>query len=151
MTEPFALVISLAGTPHAQPRGRTPRGRVRPVALTGPAKAYAEGLQRAARAAVLNAGERAVQEAFAGKALSVSILWRFKSPHSGMWGTLHTKKPDHDNLLKMVLDCMQRAGALAGDDCRVAKGPMEKQWAKTAGVHIRVEVGTPEMAAGSGL
>lgn len=148
MDEPLALVISMAGTPRALPRGKTPRGRIKPVSLTGPAKAYAEALGRVSRAVVLNVGERAIQEAFAGKALSVSILWKFKSPHAGMWGTLHTPKPDKDNLEKMVLDVLERAGALGGNDSRVAKGPMEKQWAKVAGVHIRVEVaGAAEMAA----
>lgn len=151
MSEPFALVISLAGTPRALPRGRVIPGRLRPVAYTGKAKPYAQALERAAREAVLNAGEQTVQEAFAGRALSVSILWRFRTAHSGMWGSLHTPKPDLDNLTKLTLDCLQRAGALGGDDSRVAKGPMEKQWARVAGVHIRVEVGTPELAAGTGL
>jgi Holliday junction resolvase RusA-like endonuclease len=113
------------------------------VALTGAAKVYAAGLQTACRAAVLNVGERAVQLAFAGQALRVSILWKFKSPHPGMWGKLHTPKPDRDNLEKLCLDVLERAGALGGNDSRVAQGPMEKQWARAAGVFIRVEVAGP--------
>jgi Holliday junction resolvase RusA-like endonuclease len=148
MDEPLALVISMAGTPRALPRGKTPRGRIKPVSLTGPAKAYAEALGRVSRGVVLNVGESTVQQAFAGRALSVSILWKFKSPHPGMWGQLHTPKPDRDNLEKLVLDCLERAGALGGNDSRVAKGPMEKQWARVAGVHIRVEVaGAAELFA----
>ncbi len=140
MDEPLVLIIRLKGNPHALPRGRNFKGRRCPVAITGKAKVYADALQRAARAVVLGVGLEAVEEAFAGKALCVSILWRFGTPFPARWGTLHALKPDKDNLEKMVLDCCERAGALGGNDCRVALGATQKTWAQHGSVSIRVEV-----------
>jgi Holliday junction resolvase RusA-like endonuclease len=114
------------------------------VALTGKPKAYAEALQRAARAVVLNAGDRRVQQAFGGHALAVSVLWQFPTPRQERWGQLHAFKPDCDNLLKLALDCMQRAGALGGDDCRVAAGVTRKEWARFGRVSILIELAAPD-------
>ena len=122
MDEPLVLLVNLKGTPHALPRGRHIPGRRRPVSLTGKAKVYADALQRAARAAVLQVGADEVERAFAGRALSVSILWRFPTRFAGKLGTPHDQKPDRDNLEKLDLDCLQRAGALGGDDCRGGDG-----------------------------
>jgi Holliday junction resolvase RusA-like endonuclease len=137
--EPLVLIVTLKGTPHGLPRGRHV-GRRKPVSMTGKAAVYAAALQRAARAVVLNVGEDVVQQAFAGRALAVSILWRFPTRFSGRLGTLHTLKPDKDNLEKLCLDCLQRAGALGGDDCRVALGETVKRWSGAGSVSIRIEV-----------
>jgi Holliday junction resolvase RusA-like endonuclease len=138
---PLVLVVTLRGRPRAKPRGRTPKDRYRPVSLTGAAKRYAQALERAARAVVLKAGESVVQQAFASRALSVSILWQFPTPHQERWGTLHTPRPDEDNLTKMVLDCLMKAGALGGDDSRVATGQRTKLWGPSGMVAVRVELG----------
>jgi Holliday junction resolvase RusA-like endonuclease len=137
--DPLVLIVTLKGTPHALPRGRNV-GRRRPVSMTGPAKVYAAALERAARAVVLNVGADVVQQAFAGHALAVSILWRFPTKFAGRLGTLHSQKPDRDNLEKLAVDALQRAGALGGDDCRVAMGECVKRWALHGSVSIRVEV-----------
>ena len=117
-------------------------GRHRPVSLTGKAAVYAAALRRAARAAVLNVGVDAVRQAFAGRALSVSILWTFPTDHPERLGHPHTFRPDKDNCEKLVLDCLQRAGALGGDDSRVALGLTQKIWGVQGTVAIRVEVVT---------
>lgn len=135
----LTLIVDLAGTPRALPRGRSVPGRRRPVSLTGKAKVYAQVLQRAAQDAVSNVGPDVVQQAFAGHALRVDVLWQFPTRRSEHWGQLHTHKPDTDNLLKMVLDCLQRAGALGGDDSRVATGTPTKRWAERGSVSILVQ------------
>jgi len=139
MQEPLVLIVTLKGTPHALPRGRHV-GRRRPVSMTGKAKVYAAALERAARAVVTNVGADAVLAAFAGQALRVSILWRFPTNKPERLGTLHTHKPDRDNLLKLCCDCLQRAGALGNDDCNIAMGDCVKRWAPSGSVAIRVEV-----------
>jgi Holliday junction resolvase RusA-like endonuclease len=140
MPDPFALVVTLKGRPYALPRARHIPGRRRPVSLTGPAKVYAQALQRAARAVVLNVGVERVQQEFAGGALAVSVLWVFPTPKAERWGKPHTLRPDKDNLEKMALDCLERAGGLGGNDCRVAVGRQVKQWGPEGWAAIRVEL-----------
>lgn len=140
MSDPLVLIVTLKGTPRGLPRGRHIPGRPRPVSITGKAKPYAQALERAARAVVLAVGYDKVLQAFGGRALSVSVLWQFPTACRDRWGKPHTYPPDFDNLAKLVLDCCQRAGALAGDDCRVSGGEMLKVWASAGLVAIRIEV-----------
>lgn len=135
----LVLIVTMKGRPAPMPRGRTPKGRRSPVSLTGYARWYANALEARARAAVLNAGERRVRRAFNSNPLVVSILWQIPTPKRERWGTLHTLKPDTDNLAKLCLDCLERAGALGGNDCRVARGNWEKRWSEVGSVAIRVE------------
>jgi Holliday junction resolvase RusA-like endonuclease len=99
------------------------------VSLTGRAKAYAEALQVRAREAVTNlGGANALALAWGERALAVDILCQFPTTNTTRWGQLHIQKPDGDNLAKMVLDCLQRAGALGGDDSRAAICNTTKRW-----------------------
>lgn len=119
----------MAGAPKAKPRARTIPGQRRPVSMTGAAKAYAVALQARAREAVSNiGGADLLAQAWGGRALVVDILCQFPTRNTTRWGQLHTPRPDKDNLEKMVLDCLQRAGALGGDDSRAATGVTTKRW-----------------------
>jgi Holliday junction resolvase RusA-like endonuclease len=137
--ENFVLVVTMKGRPLALPRARFVPGRGGvPVSVTGAAKHYAEALQARARAAVLNAGERRLQQAFAGQAVAVAALWQFQTDLQDTWGKPHMGKPDTDNLGKLVLDCLQKAGALGGDDCRVAHFVGQKLWSNHSAVTLTV-------------
>ena len=137
---PLVLIVTLIGTPRALPRPRFVGAHQHPVSLTGHAKAYAQALERAARAVVLKVGVHTVQQEFAGHALAVSILWQFPTMFRERWGQPHTFRPDKDNLEKMTLDCLQRAGALGGDDSRVALGSTAKLWGSAGLLAARVEL-----------
>ncbi len=142
MTEPLILVVTLKGRPYGLPRGRHVPGRRRPVSMTGKPLAYARALERAAHAVVLAVGESAVQQAFAGKALALSALWVFPTPVRERWGRPHTHTPDKDNLEKLLADALMRAGALGGDDSRIAVGVTSKQWGPTGWLAAQVQAVT---------
>lgn len=140
MTRPHiaGLVITMAGTPRPQPRARHVGGRV--ISNASPkARAFAVALQRAAREAVSNIGGEAIlTQAWAGRALRVDILCEFATRDTTRWGRLHTHRPDKDNLEKMVLDALVRAGALGGDDSRAATGTTTKVWAETGRISVTI-------------
>lgn len=51
---------------------------------------------------------------------------------------LHTKKPDRDNLLKMIQDAMEKAGFFLNDS-QICAGPVMKFYGAPAGYQIRIE------------
>lgn len=131
----------MPGAPRAKPRARIIPGRRRPVSLTGKARAYAEALQARAREAVSNiGGAELLAQAWGGRALAVDILCQFPTRDTTRWGQLHTARPDKDNLEKMVLDCLQRAGALGGDDSRAATGVTTKRWGPDGFMAVTVRI-----------
>lgn len=134
MTEP--LVFTVHGTPRPKARGRIIRGRV--VTTT-------QKTEKLWRLAVL----RAVKEALALRgdpvpifrsAVRVSMVFTFEPSGSrrDLIGTPHTHKPDKDNLEKLVLDAMEKAGVFRNDS-QVAMGPTEKWWGERAGVVVLAE------------
>lgn len=130
------ITITLLGDPVGQPRPRFVGGRV--VGATGKAKRYRTALERAARQAVENlGGPEAVREAFARHGLSVSILATFGTRHVQRHGQPHTHKPDGDNIAKMI-DQLVRAGALGGDDSRVADTTIRKVWGRQGSLSVTV-------------
>lgn len=140
------LLITLVGTPRPLPRPRFIRGRA--VSIASPkAKAYALALQRAAREAVSNYGPDAVRQEFARHGLAVSILAEFPTRRTERWGQAHTVRSDGDNIAKAALDHLQKAGALGGDDSRVAELVVVKRWAARGKLSITItaiEHDTPE-------
>lgn len=134
------LTVILVGDPVAQPRARHIAGQRRPVSTASPkAKRYATALERVARAAVANlGGADAVKAAFASHALALSISWTFSSQHDQRWGRPHTAKPDIDNICKLLCDRLMLAGALGGDDARVATVTMTKVWARIGSMAVTV-------------
>lgn len=134
-----ALTLTMMGAPKAKPRARSIPGRRRPVSLTGAAKLYATALEARARAAVDNLGGLdLIAAAWGGRALVADIICTFPTRDTTRWGKLHTARPDKDNLEKMVLDCLQKAGALGGDDSRVATGNTTKVWGPVGGMTVTV-------------
>lgn len=53
-------------------------------------------------------------------------------------GEYRTTKPDTDNLQKMLKDCMTTCGFWE-DDALVASEIVEKFWAETPGIYIKIE------------
>lgn len=53
-------------------------------------------------------------------------------------GAYRTTKPDTDNLQKLLKDCMTAAGFWK-DDALVASEVVEKFWAQTPGIYVRIE------------
>lgn len=53
-------------------------------------------------------------------------------------GSYRTTKPDTDNLQKLLKDCMTVCGFWK-DDALVASEIVEKFWAETPGIYVRVE------------
>lgn len=58
-----------------------------------------------------------------------------KGTHDGQY---KTTKPDTDNLVKLPKDCMTKLGYWE-DDALVASEIIEKFWAKTVGLYVKVE------------
>jgi Holliday junction resolvase RusA-like endonuclease len=121
------LSVYVRGTPRPQPRPRFVGGRVVSTVSAG-AKAW--------RAAVTTAARRAVQS-MGGVSGPVSLGVRFDMPtrEPGRWGKPHAMRPDADNLLKLVMDCLTRAGVW-GDDCQVVAVQCYKVWARDGGAAV---------------
>ena len=65
------------------------------------------------------------------------VKWLFpKGKHQN--GEYRTTKPDTDNLQKLLKDCMTLCGFWQ-DDALVASEIVEKFWADTPGIYIRIE------------
>lgn len=134
------LVVYMAGIPRPKPRPRAIGGG-RIVSLTGKGKAYAIALQRAASEAVSNIGGRAVvSAALGGRPLKVDVLACFPTPKAELWGEPYTLTPDKDNIEKMALDCLVKAGALGNDDSFAATGNTTKIWAERGSISITVRL-----------
>lgn len=134
------LTMTMGGNPKAKPRGRAIPGRRRPVSLTGGAKRYASALTARACVAVLDlGGADAIRAAWGGLAIRVDIIATFSTAKAERWGAPHTHKPDKDNIEKMILDCLAKAGALGGDDARVADGATRKVWGRAGSMAVTVK------------
>jgi Holliday junction resolvase RusA-like endonuclease len=124
------LTFSARGTPRPKSRPRLVRGRW--VSTANPhEKLWKKAVERAAFAAVIYRGDPV--PLFTGP-VRVSMVFTFEPPASdrGRIGQPHDQKPDKDNLEKLVLDAMERAGVFRNDS-QVAQGPVEKWWGERAG------------------
>jgi Holliday junction resolvase RusA-like endonuclease len=100
---------------------------------------WRSAVERAARAA----GDAVGRQAWMGDAVRVDIVACFATPKAERWGRLHTAKPDKDNVEKLVLDAMERAGLLLKGDQRVSIGETSKLWAETGSVTVVMRPGVP--------
>lgn len=64
--------------------------------------------------------------------------WLFPIQGSHKNGEYKTTRPDTDNLQKMLKDCMTKCGFWK-DDALVVSEIVEKFWAETPGIFIRIE------------
>lgn len=71
-------------------------------------------------------------------AVRLMTKWCFPITGKHRNGEYKTSKPDTDNLQKMLKDCMTACGFWK-DDCLVASEIIEKFWANTPGIYIRIE------------
>lgn len=119
-----SLTFSVKGTPRPQPRPRLARGRVVSVADAN-AKRWINAVECAARLALPGKGK-------ADGPLDVAMVFRMPTPKKERHGLPHTHRPDADNLAKLALDAMMRAG-LIGDDSFVSFLSIRKVWSPDAG------------------
>lgn len=72
------------------------------------------------------------------KAVRLMTKWCFPITGSHTNGEYKYTKPDTDNLQKLLKDCMTSSGYWE-DDALVASEIVEKFWANTPGIYIRIE------------
>ena len=70
--------------------------------------------------------------------LRLTTKWLFPKIKGTTNGQYKHTKPDTDNLVKLLKDCMERTGFYVNDS-RVASEVIEKFWADTVGIYVRVE------------
>lgn len=76
------------------------------------------------------------EEKYTG-AVRLITKWCFpKGKHPD--GAYKTTKPDTDNMIKLLKDCMTKLGYWT-DDALVASEITEKFWADVPGIYIRIE------------
>jgi Holliday junction resolvase RusA-like endonuclease len=113
------IMLDIQGVPRPQPRPRFVRGRVISVADAN-AKRWIATVEAGAKALVEMRGKQS-------GALAVTIVFRFPTRDKARWGKPHTSRPDADNLGKLILDCLMRAGLIDDDACVSSLG-MQKTW-----------------------
>lgn len=71
---------------------------------------------------------------------SVRLITKWCYPITGKHknGEYKTTKPDTDNMIKLLKDCMTKVGFWK-DDAQVASEITEKFWSNIPGIYIRVE------------
>lgn len=122
--------IYLDGQPRPQPRPRLGNGRVVSIARKT-TKTWKERLVAEIAAARNDAPPVTTP-------CGVRLTFFMQTKRRERWGQPHTARPDKDNLEKMCLDCLVKAGALS-DDSIVAEGVTRKLWAERGGVEIIVQ------------
>ena len=71
------------------------------------------------------------------KAVRLTVKWLFpKGNHQN--GEYKTTKPDTDNLIKLLKDCMTMVGFWR-DDAIIASEINEKFWAEQTGIYVRID------------
>lgn len=130
-TLPGVILIEVKGTPRPQPRPRFVRGRVISTADAN-AKRWIAAVEAASRVSLAEHGKQAGP-------LAVLMSFHFPTADASRHGLPHTSRPDADNLAKLALDSLMRAGLIA-DDAAVSCLTARKSWshASQAGVAITV-------------
>lgn len=129
-----SLTFSVNGTPRPQPRPRLVKGRVVSVADDN-AKRWISSVESSARLAVANKPDTSGP-------LEIQMVFRMPTPRKERHGAPHTFKPDVDNLAKLALDAMMRAG-LIKDDSSVSSIVARKVWSPDAGADFVISGDKP--------
>jgi Holliday junction resolvase RusA-like endonuclease len=74
-----------------------------------------------------------------GEPVRIELVLNFSTKLQARWGAPHTIRPDGDNLAKLVLDAVVRAGLLA-DDGLVASLTVSKLWVEPGSEGVRIVV-----------
>lgn len=120
-------MLHVQGIPRPQPRPRFARGRVISCADAN-AKRWISAVEAKAR-------ELRHQDAPLEGGLFVGLVFTFPAGAKRQEGEAHVSRPDADNLAKLVLDCLMRAG-LIGDDAAVSQLLIKKSYGAEPGVLI---------------
>lgn len=126
------VLLTVKGTPRPQPRPRFVRGRVVSTADAN-ARRWIASVEAAARQAAASHGKQAGP-------LSVLMTFYFPSRDTSRHGQAHTSRPDADNLAKLALDSIMRAG-LIGDDAAVSCLVVRKTWGDTSQAGAAITLG----------
>jgi Holliday junction resolvase RusA-like endonuclease len=122
--------IYLDGQPRPQPRPRLSKGRVVSIARKA-TKTWKDRL-----VAEIAAARKETPPVTTPCGLRLTFFMQTKV--RARWGKPHTARPDADNLAKLTMDALVKAGALK-DDSFVAEGVTRKLWAERGGVEIIVQ------------
>jgi len=120
-------MLFVDGIPRPQPRPRFVRGRVISCADAN-AKRWISAVEAKAR-------ELRHQDAPLKGGLFVGLNFTFPAGKAHQDGEAHTARPDADNLAKLILDCLMRAGMI-GDDAIVSQLLIKKSYGAKPGVLI---------------
>ena len=69
--------------------------------------------------------------------LELRTIWAFPRDGKHREGTWMDRRPDTDNLQKLLKDCMTSVGFWR-DDCLVCREIVEKIWSDTSGIYIMI-------------
>ncbi len=132
------LSIYVGGAPKGQPRGRhvpAGKGKFRVVSTADPKiAAYRTRLIAVMKQEAKDKGWEPP------KLVRVDIVAYFATKDAERWGYYCGKKPDRDNIDKLVLDCAgaKNGAGLFKDDACVAAGGVPKVWSRLGGVQIEL-------------
>jgi Holliday junction resolvase RusA-like endonuclease len=128
--------VFIPGTARPQPRPRFAKGRV--IATADPlAQRWINAVEFWAKQTVNNLGGSKMIPYYLGdkgEALRADLFFSFpcQPRNADRYGKHHVKKPDIDNLSKLILDCFVRRGLILGDDSRVTDLFATKRYCRVA-------------------
>jgi|GEM_PF-3330413 len=129
------LAFTVNGTPRPHEwhvggkRGHAGSGALQKKAI------WAYAIEREAKRALKLAG---LTRHTPGDPVVLKLCARFRTGYPDRWGTLHTATPDADNVTKLAMDALVRAGALA-DDKLVADLRVQKVWHQHPGLDVTID------------
>ncbi|MDM8100952.1 RusA family crossover junction endodeoxyribonuclease [Oceanobacillus oncorhynchi] len=129
MTEFFMPMEKVPTTTHQQKQVTVKNGK--------PVYYEPESLQ-AARAKLMAHLSKHVPAVKYTSAVRLTSWWMFKTTGKHKNGTYKTTKPDTDNMVKLLKDCMTDLNFWT-DDALVASEVIEKYWADLPGIYIKIE------------
>ena len=147
MTSP-KLQIYVGGAPKGQPRGRhvpAGKGKFRVVSTADPKiAAYRTRLIAVMKKAAKDQGWEPPKlvggpwRVRPSHLVRVDVVAYFPTQDAERWGHYCGKKPDRDNIDKLILDCAgaKNGAGLFKDDACVAAGGVLKVWSGLGGVQI---------------
>ena len=70
--------------------------------------------------------------------VSLTVEWGFPNKVQKTWGSWKVTRPDTDNMIKLLKDCMTRSGFWR-DDSQVCNETLRKKWSESGYIWIRIE------------
>ncbi|TGA95537.1 RusA family crossover junction endodeoxyribonuclease [Sporolactobacillus shoreae] len=129
MVTEFFMPMKVPTTTHQQKQVRVLKGK--------PVFYEPDDLQAARSKLMAYLGQHVPAEKYKA-AIRLTSWWCFEKSGKHQNGAYKTTKPDTDNLVKLLKDCMTALGYWK-DDALVASEVIEKYWADTPGIYIKIE------------